>query len=255
MSAGHVVVQHKLRWYTIRLYSAKKAEKIAERQAKQAAKVVKEVVWLGWKKRRSSLWRKRKKRRPCSWITLPRVTKRCVFVLFTWLFILIPSFYIDMSQPMGSGCNPSSEESAWYDWWESKATWHSRWMKLIHLRMPVKALSLFSHRHQTLLGLWTLNTAWLWPFRIPWFDGALTVMTIKFHFRIDVSCTSRNRMLGKATLFVPGFNYAGISIQSVVEKRLYKTSRKTRHDLGRQVSWDLAVEARVCVNAVLVTEL
>ena len=77
-------------------------------------------------------------------------------------------------------------------------------------------------------------------------------MTIKFHFCIDVSCTSRNRMLWKATLFVPGFDHAGISIQSVVEK----TSGKTRHDLGRQVSFDcLAVEARLCVNAVLVTEL
>jgi len=41
-------------------------------------------------------------------------------------------------------------------------------------------------------------------------------------------------MLGKTTLFVPGFDHAGISTQSVVEKRLYKTSGKTRHDLGRQ---------------------
>ncbi len=41
-------------------------------------------------------------------------------------------------------------------------------------------------------------------------------------------------MLGKTTLFVPGFDHAGISTQSVVEKRLYKTSGKTRHDLGRE---------------------
>ena len=39
-------------------------------------------------------------------------------------------------------------------------------------------------------------------------------------------------MLGKATLFVPGFDHAGISI-SLQSK---KTSGKTRHDLGRQVS-------------------
>lgn len=43
----------------------------------------------------------------------------------------------------------------------------------------------------------------------------------------------RNRMLGKTTLFVPGFDHAGISTQSVVEKRLYKTTGQTRHDLGR----------------------
>ena len=41
-------------------------------------------------------------------------------------------------------------------------------------------------------------------------------------------------MLGRATLFVPGFDHAGISTQSVVEKRLYKTSGQTRHDIGRE---------------------
>lgn len=41
-------------------------------------------------------------------------------------------------------------------------------------------------------------------------------------------------MLGKTTLFAPGFDHAGISTQSVVEKRLYKAEGKTRHDLGRE---------------------
>jgi valyl-tRNA synthetase len=41
-------------------------------------------------------------------------------------------------------------------------------------------------------------------------------------------------MLGKTTVFVPGFDHAGISTQSVVEKRLFKTSGRTRHDLGRE---------------------
>lgn len=41
-------------------------------------------------------------------------------------------------------------------------------------------------------------------------------------------------MLGKTTLLVPGYDHAGISTQSVVEKRLFKTSGKTRHDLGRE---------------------
>jgi valyl-tRNA synthetase len=44
----------------------------------------------------------------------------------------------------------------------------------------------------------------------------------------------RNRMLGKTTLFVPGFDHAGISTQSVVEKRLLKSTGQTRHDLGRE---------------------
>jgi valyl-tRNA synthetase len=40
-------------------------------------------------------------------------------------------------------------------------------------------------------------------------------------------------MLGKVTLYLPGYDHAGIATQSVVEKRLFKTTGKTRHDLGR----------------------
>lgn len=40
-------------------------------------------------------------------------------------------------------------------------------------------------------------------------------------------------MLGKTVLFLPGFDHAGISTQSVVEKMLWNKEGKTRHDLGR----------------------
>lgn len=56
----------------------------------------------------------------------------------------------------------------------------------------------------------------------------------KFVYEKKSLTTSRNRMLGKTTVFVPGFDHAGISTQSVVEKRLFKSSGKTRHDLGRE---------------------
>lgn len=45
---------------------------------------------------------------------------------------------------------------------------------------------------------------------------------------------NRNRMLGKTVLFLPGFDHAGISTQSVVEKMLWSREGKTRHDLGRE---------------------
>lgn len=41
-------------------------------------------------------------------------------------------------------------------------------------------------------------------------------------------------MLGKTVLFNPGTDHAGISCQSVVEKMLWKQSKITRHDLGRE---------------------
>lgn len=49
-------------------------------------------------------------------------------------------------------------------------------------------------------------------------------------------------MLGKTALFVPGFDHAGISTQSVVEKRLYKSSGKSRHDLGREKFLETVLE-------------
>ncbi|EHY59421.1 Valine-tRNA ligase, mitochondrial [Exophiala dermatitidis] len=42
------------------------------------------------------------------------------------------------------------------------------------------------------------------------------------------------RMKGKTTAWIPGCDHAGIATQSVVEKLLYKTEGKTRHDIGRE---------------------
>jgi valyl-tRNA synthetase len=41
-------------------------------------------------------------------------------------------------------------------------------------------------------------------------------------------------MSGYETLFVPGFDHAGISTQSVVEKRLLKNEGKRRVDFQRE---------------------
>lgn len=41
-------------------------------------------------------------------------------------------------------------------------------------------------------------------------------------------------MLGKTVLFNPGTDHAGISCQSVVEKKLWNEQKKTRHDFSRE---------------------
>jgi len=41
-------------------------------------------------------------------------------------------------------------------------------------------------------------------------------------------------MLGKTVLYLPGFDHAGISTQSVVEKRLWAVEGKSRHDYSRE---------------------
>lgn len=42
-----------------------------------------------------------------------------------------------------------------------------------------------------------------------------------------------NRMCGKRTLWIPGTDHASIATQSKVEKEIYKSEKKSRHDLGR----------------------
>ena len=43
-----------------------------------------------------------------------------------------------------------------------------------------------------------------------------------------------HRMRGDKTLWIPGTDHAAIATQAVVEKELYKTDKKTRHDIGRE---------------------
>jgi valyl-tRNA synthetase len=49
-------------------------------------------------------------------------------------------------------------------------------------------------------------------------------------------------MRGKTALWVPGCDHAGISTQTVVEKMLWRTEKKTRHDLGREKFLETAME-------------
>lgn len=51
---------------------------------------------------------------------------------------------------------------------------------------------------------------------------------------IEDSLTRWNRMKGRNVLWVPGIDHAGIATQVVVEKKLWKTSKLTRHDIGRE---------------------
>jgi len=41
-------------------------------------------------------------------------------------------------------------------------------------------------------------------------------------------------MKGFETLWLPGCDHAGIATQSVVEKKIWKNEKKTRHDYGRE---------------------
>lgn len=112
---------------------------------------------------------------------------------------------------MSSGYNPIAVEAAWYDWWDAQG---------------------FFAPQLTPDGQIKPEGIFVIPSPPPNVTGSLHIghaLTVAIQ-----DCLVRwNRMLGKTTLFVPGFDHAGISTQSVVEKRLYKTG-KTRHDFGRE---------------------
>ncbi|KAG0259780.1 hypothetical protein DFQ27_003900 [Actinomortierella ambigua] len=50
---------------------------------------------------------------------------------------------------------------------------------------------------------------------------------------IQDSIVRWRRMLGQDVSWVPGMDHAGISTQTVVEKKVWREQKKTRHDLGR----------------------
>ncbi|KAH9840743.1 tRNA synthetases class I-domain-containing protein [Rhodofomes roseus] len=135
----------------------------------------------------------------------------------------------DVSQPMGSGYNPIAVEAAWYDWWEAQG---------------------YFKPQLTPAGKVKPEGSFVIPLPPPNVTGSLHIghaLTVA----IQDTLIRWQRMLGKTVLYVPGYDHAGISTQSVVEKRLYKTSGKTRHDLGREkfldtvMDWKEEYQARI----------
>ncbi|CAG8433960.1 2555_t:CDS:10 [Diversispora eburnea] len=117
-----------------------------------------------------------------------------------------------MSQPMASAYNPKAVEFAWYSWWEKQGFFKP---------------ALTPDGKPNPEGLFVV------PVPPPNVTGSLHIghgLTIA----IQDSLVRWNRMLGKTVLYNPGIDHAGISTQSVVEKRLWIENKQTRHDLGRE---------------------
>ncbi|KAG8907503.1 hypothetical protein FRB99_003876 [Tulasnella sp. 403] len=118
----------------------------------------------------------------------------------------------DVNEPMATGYDPIAVESAWYEWWNKQGFFQP---------------ALTPEGEAKPEGLFVL------PCPPPNVTGSLHIghaLTVA----IQDTLVRWNRMLGKTVLFLPGFDHAGISTQSVVEKRLYRLEGKTRHDFGRE---------------------
>ncbi|GJE94069.1 valyl-tRNA synthetase-like protein [Phanerochaete sordida] len=177
--------------------AAKKEAKRLEKEAKLAAKQAKVTATTPAGEKKAKAEKKKKEEEEVTPFvnTTPKGEKK------------------DVTQPMSnSGYDPIAVEAAWYDWWEAQG---------------------FFKPQLTPDGKVKPEGQFVIPAPPPNVTGSLHIGHA-LTTAIQDGLVRWNRMLGKTTLFVPGFDHAGISTQSVVEKRLWKSSGKTRHDLGRE---------------------
>lgn len=177
--------------------SEKKNAKKLEKEAKLAAKALKTAANTAAGEKKAKVEKKKKEEEEEEPFvnTTPKGEKK------------------DLTVPMSStGYNPIAVEAAWYDWWNAQG---------------------FFSPQLTPDGKPKPEGLFVIPSPPPNVTGSLHIghaLTVA----IQDTLVRWNRMRGLTTLFVPGFDHAGISTQSVVEKRLYKSSGQTRHDLGRE---------------------
>ncbi len=102
---------------------------------------------------------------------------------------------------------PQSVEEKWYAWWLETGCFHA------DPSSPKPAYSIV-----------------IPP---PNVTGVLTLGHVLNNTIQDI-LARRARMTGHEVLWLPGTDHAGIATQTVVERRLRKEEKKTRHDLGRE---------------------
>ncbi|KAK9382468.1 tRNA synthetases class I-domain-containing protein [Kockiozyma suomiensis] len=118
----------------------------------------------------------------------------------------------DLDHPALKSYNPQIVESRWYEWWEKEGFFEPE---------------LTSDGKIKPEGVFTI------PAPPPNITGALHIghaLTVS----LQDALIRWERMRGKTVLYLPGFDHAGISTQSVVEKMLWKKHKITRHDIGRE---------------------
>ncbi|EEB05429.1 cytoplasmic valine-tRNA ligase Vrs1/Vas1 [Schizosaccharomyces japonicus yFS275] len=118
----------------------------------------------------------------------------------------------DLESPTLKSYNPLAVESAWYDWWVKSGFFEPEFEADGSIKKAGKFVITSPPPNVT---------------------GALHIghaLTIA----IQDSLARWNRMKGKTVLFLGGFDHAGLSTQSVVEKKLWQEKKQTRHDYSRE---------------------
>ncbi|XP_043529235.1 valine--tRNA ligase isoform X1 [Frieseomelitta varia] len=123
----------------------------------------------------------------------------------------------DVTCPMPDAYSPKYVEAAWYAWWEKQGFFKPEYgvrNKKDILKPNPKGKFVMVIPPPNVTGFLHLG-------------HALTNA-------VEDAITRWNRMKGRTTLWNPGCDHAGIATQVVVEKKLWKEEKKTRHDIGRE---------------------
>ncbi|CAH8642692.1 unnamed protein product [Schistosoma rodhaini] len=113
----------------------------------------------------------------------------------------------DMTGEMPESYSPKYVEAMWYEWWERSGFFKPEF----RIESPDKFVMVIPPPNVT--GVLHLG-------------HALTNS-------VEDAITRWHRMNGKVTLWIPGCDHAGIATQVVVEKKLWREKKLTRHDIGR----------------------
>ncbi|XP_037080211.1 valine--tRNA ligase-like isoform X2 [Pollicipes pollicipes] len=119
----------------------------------------------------------------------------------------------DTSRPLPDAYSPQYVEAAWYSWWEKQGFFSPDYGRDPGTENP---------KGQFVMVIPPPN------------------VTANLHLghaltnSVEDAITRWHRMKGRSALWVPGCDHAGIATQVVVEKRLMREQKLTRHDLGRE---------------------
>uniref|UniRef100_A0A131XVK0 Valine--tRNA ligase n=1 Tax=Ixodes ricinus TaxID=34613 RepID=A0A131XVK0_IXORI len=120
----------------------------------------------------------------------------------------------DTSGPMPDAYSPQYVEAAWHAWWEKSQFFKPEYGGRDPMAPNPKGRFVMVIPPPNVTG--TLHLG-----------HALTVA-------VEDCVTRWHRMKGRTTLWNPGCDHAGIATQVVVEKKLWRETGKTRHDVGRE---------------------
>lgn len=120
------------------------------------------------------------------------------------------------SDPMPDSYSPKYVEAIWYDWWMKQGFFKPEYGR------PNGDILAPNEKGRFMMVIPPPNVT-----GVLHLGHALTNA-------IEDSLTRYNRMCGRTTLWNPGCDHAGISTQIVVEKKLWRENKITRHSLGRE---------------------